>query len=204
METETDRRWRRRPPGRERHRHRRNSGRDAPEHDGPVHGRVRGPRPRRLLRRLPRRARRQPRHPPARDHGVHRSVRLRQVDRPAVLRPDERPDRDRAGRGHDPLPRRRPVRRPTSTRSRCGAASAWCSRSRTRSRSRSTTTSRSVRASTASRRRSSSTTSSSSSLRAGGAVGRGQGPPEGVGARPVGRSAAAAVHRPLRSPSSPT
>jgi hypothetical protein len=43
-----------------------------------------------------------------------------------------------------------------------------------------------------------SSTTSSRSRCAGGAVGRGQGPAQGLGARPLGRSAAAAVHRPLR------
>ena len=70
---------------------------------------------------------------------------------PPLPQPDERPDRDRSRRGHAPVPRRRPVRRVPSTRSRCAGASAWCSRSRTRSRSRSTTTSRSARRSPASR-----------------------------------------------------
>ena len=51
-----------------------------------------------------------------------------------------------SGRGDDPLPRRGPLRRRTSMRSRCASGSAWSSRSRIRSRSRSTTTSPSGRA----------------------------------------------------------
>ena len=50
-----------------------------------------------LLRRLPGRARRQPRRPPARDHRVHRPVRLRQDHGAALLQPDERPHRRRPG-----------------------------------------------------------------------------------------------------------
>ena len=50
-----------------------------------------------LLRRLPRRARRHDRRPPARDHGVHRTVGLRQDDGAALLQPDERLHRDGAG-----------------------------------------------------------------------------------------------------------
>ena len=56
-------------------------------------------RPQRLLRRLPRRARRQPRLRPQRDHRADRSVGLWQVDRPALPQPDERPRRRRARRG---------------------------------------------------------------------------------------------------------
>ena len=44
------------------------------------------------------------------DHGAHRSVRLRQVDAAARDQPDERPHPGRPGRGHDPVPRRGPVR----------------------------------------------------------------------------------------------
>ena len=115
----------------------------------------------RVLRRLPRRSGRQPRHPRARDHRLHRPVGLRQVDGAALLRPHERPHRHRLGsraRSCTTGPTSTPA---TSTRSRCGAGSAWCSRSRTRSPSRSTTTSPSARGSTASRRSPSSTTSSS-------------------------------------------
>ena len=104
----------------------------------------------RVLRRVPGGARR---HLPCAepDHGAHRPLRLRQDDGPALPEPDERPDRGRADRGQAPVPRRRPVRRARSTRSRSDAGSGWSSRSPTRSRSRSTTTSRSGRRSPGSR-----------------------------------------------------
>ena len=48
--------------------------------------------------------------PKNRDHRAHRAVRLRQVHAPPVHQPDERPHPVRARRGRDPLPRREPVR----------------------------------------------------------------------------------------------
>jgi phosphate transport system permease protein len=45
-----------------------------------------------------------------RDHRVHRTVRLRQDHRAALLQPDERPHRDRPGGGLHRVPRRRPLR----------------------------------------------------------------------------------------------
>ena len=92
------------------------------------------------------------------------------------------------------LPRRRPVRPRASTPSRCGAASAWCSRSRTRSPSRSTTTSPTARSSTACKGNLDDIVEQA--LRRRRAVGRGQGPAQGLGPGPVRRPAAAAVHRP--------
>ena len=79
-----------------------------------------------------------PRHQPAdleeRDHRADRSVRLRQDHLPPVPEPHERPDRGaRASRARSCYHGGRPLRRATSTRSRSGGASAWCSRSRTRS-----------------------------------------------------------------------
>ena len=72
---------------------------------------------------------------------------------PALPQPHERPHRRRDASAASSLYHGdRPLRARRSTRSRSGAASAWCSRSRTRSRSRSTTTSRSGRGSTAQRR----------------------------------------------------
>ena len=79
--------------------------------------------------------------PPARDHGVHRPVRLRQDHGAAVLQPHERPHRPRLGSRARSSTTASTSTTPRSTRSRCDAGSAWCSRSRTRSRSRSTTTS---------------------------------------------------------------
>ena len=66
----------------------------APGHPGPPRrprprgaaGGVRGARPQRLLRRLPGGARGEPRRPPARDHGLHRPVGLRQDDGAALPR----------------------------------------------------------------------------------------------------------------------
>ena len=68
---------------------------------------------------------------------------------PALPEPDERPHARarRSAAGSRTTARISTARR--STRPRCAAASAWCSRSRTRSRSRSTTTSPTARASTA-------------------------------------------------------
>ena len=166
---------------------------------GRAPGRVRGRRPQRPLRRSPGRARRDHVGPPSRDHRLHRTVGLRQDDRPALLQPDERPDPQRTGGGQARLSRHRPLRPARSTRSRFAVGSAWCSRSRTRSRSRSTTTSPTARASAGIRKKArSSTRSSSDPLAPGRAVGRGQGPAQEVGARHVGWSAAAAVHRPGR------
>ena len=59
---------------------------------------------------LPGRPRRRPEGPPSRDHRLHRPVGLRQDHRAALLQPDERPHRRRAGGGQARLPRRRPVR----------------------------------------------------------------------------------------------
>ena len=72
--------------------------------------RVRRRRPERPLRRLPCRAGRDDRRAPARDHGLHRPVGLRQDDGHALLQPDERLHRVGQGRGHDQLPRRQPLR----------------------------------------------------------------------------------------------
>ena len=92
------------------------------------------------------------------------------------------------------LPRRRPLRPARSTRSRCAAASAWCSRSRTRSRSRSTTTSPTARRSTAMQGQPRRHRRAGAARRR--AVGRGQGPAQERRPGPVRRPAAAAVHRP--------
>ena len=132
---------------------------------------------------------------PEPDHRADRPVRLRQVDRAALLQPDERPDPRRARRRARSPTTARTSTRPTSTRSRCGAGSAWSSRSRTRSRSRSTTTSPTARGSTAGR-------SQHGRPRRGGAdpgraLGRGQGQAEEERVRAVRRPAAAAVHRAL-------
>ena len=78
--------------------------------------------------------------------GVHRAVRVRQVDLHPLLQPDERPDPRRGRRGHRAVPRQGSLRARTSTRSRSAAGSGWSSRSPTPSPSRSTTTSPSARA----------------------------------------------------------
>ena len=85
---------------------------------------------------------------------------------------------------------------PTSRPPRSAAASAWCSRSRTRSRSPSTTTSPSGHGSAGVKKQQRARRHRREVAARRGAVGRGQGPPEDVGARPVRRPAAAAVHRP--------
>ena len=59
---------------------------------------LRGQGPLRVLRRLPRAARRHVRHPAQPDHGDHRSVRLREVDADPLLQPDERPRPERPRR----------------------------------------------------------------------------------------------------------
>ena len=86
-----------------------------------------------------------------RDHRADRPLGLREDHVPPLSQPDERPDRGRPGRGQDPVPRRRPVRRTGGSRSRSVGGSGWCSRSRIPSRSRSTTTSPSARGSPDSR-----------------------------------------------------
>ena len=99
------------------------------------------------------------------------------------------------------LPRRRPLRPRASTPSRCASASAWCSRSRTRSPSRSTTTSPSVPGSPGMQGRPRRHRRAVAAQRR--AVGRGEGPAEDVGARPVRRPAAAPLHRPGHRRASP-
>ncbi len=80
-----------------------------------------------------------------------------------------------------------------STRSRCAAASAWSSSARTRSRSRSSTTSPGRRGSSGMKAEPRRARREGAARR--GAVGRGQGPPQAERARPLGRPAAAPVHR---------
>ena len=67
-------------------------------------------------------------------HGVHRPVRLRQVDLPAHAQPHARGHPRRPGRGQGPARRPGHLRRRTSTRSRSAARSAWSSSGPTRSR----------------------------------------------------------------------
>ena len=69
----------------------------------------------RLLRGLRGGPRGRPADRPQRDHRADRPLRLRQVDPAALPQPDERPDPRRPGRGHDHLPRQRPLRARTST-----------------------------------------------------------------------------------------
>ena len=110
-----------------------------------------GARRQRLLRREARAQECDGRHSRKGRNGLHRSIRLRQVDVPALHQPHERYDRR--------LPRR-PARSPSTARTStipsltscsCAPASAWCFRNPTRSPSRSSTTWHTVRASTASR-----------------------------------------------------
>ena len=131
----------------------------------------------------------------AADHRADRSVGLRQEHVPAHVQPHERPDRRRARSRASSRSTVTTSTRPTSTRSRCAAGSAWCSRSRTRSRSRSTTTSRSGRASTAGAR--ASTRSSSEALRQAALWDEVKDKLKRVGVRALGRPAAAALHRAL-------
>jgi phosphate transport system ATP-binding protein len=84
---------------------------------------------------------------------------------------------------------------PTSTPSTCGAASAWSSSTRTRSPSRSSRTSRSASASAARRARACSRGRVREVAAARRALGRGEGPPRQLGARPLGWPAAAPLHR---------
>jgi energy-coupling factor transporter ATP-binding protein EcfA2 len=83
-----------------------------------------------------------------------------------------------------------------STRCSCAPRSAWCSRSPTRSRSRSTTTSPTAPASTAGRQQGGAGRDRREIAAPRRALGRGQGPPRRAGHRPLGRPAAAPVHRP--------
>jgi phosphate transport system ATP-binding protein len=77
----------------------------------------------------------------------------------------------------------------------CARRSAWCSRSRTRSPSRSTRMSPTARASTASRARKAELDEIVEKRCAARRCGRGQGPAARARHRPVGRPAAAPVHR---------
>ena len=82
----------------------------------------------------------------------------------------------------------------TSTRSRCGAASAWSSRSPTRSPSRSTTTSPMARGSTGMKVKNMDEMVERGAARRG-PLGRGQGQAQPDRPRPLRRPAAAALHR---------
>ena len=131
-----------------------------------------------------------------RDHGVHRPVGLRQEHGAALLQPDERHRARRAGRGHDHLPRHRPLRPRASRPRRCAAASAWCSRSRTRSRRASTTTSPTGPRLAGIRKRSELDAIVEKSLRGAALWDEVKDRLEDVGPRPVRRPATAPVHRP--------
>ena len=127
-------------------------------------------------------------------HGVHRPVRLRQEHVHPLLQPHERPHPGRRGRGHDPLPRRgplRPRRRPGrgAQADRHGLPEAEPVpevdlRQRRLRAARARDDGRPRRARRA-------------GAPAGGALGRGQGPAEGERAQPLRRPAAAALHRAL-------
>ena len=157
-------------------------------------GRLRPPGPLGLLRRLPGRAQRQHGRAPSRDHRLHRPVRLRQDHRPALPQPDERPRALGPGRRARSCTTGSTSTTPRWTRSRSGAGSAWSSRSPTRSPSRSTTTSPTGPHRRGQRR--ATWTTSSRSPPPGRALGRGQGPSRRQRHGPLGRPAAAAVHRP--------
>ena len=134
------------------------------------------------------------RHPQELRDGVHRAVGLRQVDVHPLLQPDERPDPRRQGRRADPLPRPRPLRRrsvdPVEVRRRIGMVFqkpnpfpksiydniAFGPRVLGMKKGLDERVER--------------------ALAPGGALGRGQGPAQGQRARPLGRPAAAALHRP--------
>ena len=119
-----------------------------------------------------------PRHRRPARHRADRPVGLRQVDVPALAQPHERAHPRRAHRRATvTLDGRTDLRPAASTRSRCGAASAWCSSARTRSRSRSSRTSPTACASAACATRAELDEPRRARLRAGGAVGRGQGSP---------------------------
>ena len=110
-----------------------------PALDAPIKIAVRGAH--RPLRRHPGADRRVARRPGAPRDRAHRTVRLRQVDLPALPQPDERPHPRHPDRGQHHASTARTSTATTSTRSSCDGASAWCSRSPTRSRSRSSRTS---------------------------------------------------------------
>ena len=136
--------------------------------------------------------------PRERDHGLHRTVGVRQVDRAALLRPHERPDRVGArsrarscttgstctARNVDPVEVRRRVgmvfQKPNPFPKSIYDNLAFGPRLN------------------GIKKKSELDDIVEQSLRRRRVVGRGQGSPQVVGARAVGRSAAAAVHRPLR------
>ena len=149
-----------------------------------------------LLRRVPGGARGDNlRDPPARDHGVHRAVGLRQDHGAALLQPDERhSSRLPASRARSTTTASISTA-PNVSATRCAATSAWCSRSRTRSRRASTTTSPTARRSRHPQK-SELDDVVEESLRGAALWDEVKDRLEELGARPVGRSAAAAVHRP--------
>ena len=131
----------------------------------------------------------------AQGDGLHRPVGLRQVHAAARAQPHVRPLSE---------PARRPARccstaRTSCRRSRtstcCARASAWCSRSRRRSRCRSTRTSPSASALYEKLPKSELDGRVEHALERAAPVGRGQGQAQRQRPEPVGRPAAAAVHR---------
>ena len=86
------------------------------DHHGQAHRRLR---PEHLLRRLPRRRGRHLTIEPRSRHRVHRPVRLRQVDVPALAEPDARGDPRRPRRGQGRSSTARTSTTPASTRSTC-------------------------------------------------------------------------------------
>ena len=151
--------------------------------------------PQRVLRRIPSGRRCQPADQAERDHRVHRPVGLRQDHRAALLQPDERSHRRRTGRGNRQLSRCRPLR---SRSQRCRGPSTHrhglpegepVPEEHLRQRR--------VRAAPAGHKEQGRARRHRRTVAARcGAVGRGEGSVEDVGARPVGWPAAATVHRP--------
>ena len=127
--------------------------------------------------------------------GLHRPVRLRQVDAAARAQPHVRPLSEPARRRARSCSTARTSCRRSRTSTCCARASAWCSRSRRRSRCRSTRTSPSASGSTRGCRKAELDDRVENALQARRAVGRGQGQARCQRAEPVRRPAAAPVHR---------
>ena len=128
-------------------------------------------------------------------HRLHRPVGLRQVHPAAHPEPHLRPLPGPAGDRRGAARRREHPGAGRQTSTCCAPGSAWCSRSRRRSRCRSTTTSPSASASTSACPRRRWTSRVEAALRKRGAVGRGQGQAAPERPQPLGRPAAAPVHR---------
>ena len=156
------------------------------------------PQSRLLLRRQPCAQGHQPVALRQQGHRLHRPVGLRQVDAAARAEPHVRPLSRPARHRRGAVRRREHARRPARTSTCCARASAWCSRSRRRSRCRSTRTSPSASASTRRLSRAELDERVETALRRAALWDEVKDKLDAKRPRPLGRPAAAPLHRPHR------